>query len=150
MDENRRKLLFKLGNLGLLALGAETAWASLRFARAPVSYGPSQKKNLGEISRFAGAGRTYVEAAAVFVLRDARGLAAMSATCTHLGCNVRADPSGGFICPCHGSRYDDHGQVIGGPAPRALPFVRLIRDRQGHVIADLGAPVDPHVRLAGG
>ncbi len=44
--------------------------------------------------------------------------------CTHLGCSptytpeVRADWQGGFICPCHGSKFDMAGRVHKGmPAP---------------------------------
>jgi ubiquinol-cytochrome c reductase iron-sulfur subunit len=44
--------------------------------------------------------------------------------CTHLGCSptykpeVKADWQGGFICPCHGSKFDMAGRVYKGmPAP---------------------------------
>ena len=47
--------------------------------------------------------------------------------CTHLGCSptytpeVRADWQGGFICPCHGSKFDMAGRVHKGmPAPTNL------------------------------
>ena len=47
--------------------------------------------------------------------------------CTHLGCSptytpeVKADWSGGFICPCHGSKFDMAGRVHKGmPAPTNL------------------------------
>jgi glycine/D-amino acid oxidase-like deaminating enzyme/nitrite reductase/ring-hydroxylating ferredoxin subunit len=50
--------------------------------------------------------------------RDAQGeLHERSAKCTHLGCIVHwnhADNS--WDCPCHGSRFDAFGHVIGGPA----------------------------------
>ena len=146
----RRNVLFKLGNLGLLALGAQSAWASFRFAQAPVRYGPPTRKNLGAGSRFVGSARPYVEEAGLFVLRDSVGLAAMSAVCTHLGCNVRIDVDGGYICPCHGSRYDSQGRVIAGPAPSPLVFVKLIRDHKGNVIADLAQPVAAGVRMQEG
>ncbi len=55
--------------------------------------------------------------------------------CTHLGCapNYRPDVGaadlggsswvGGFLCPCHGSKYDLAGRVYSGqPAPRNLPI----------------------------
>ncbi len=39
--------------------------------------------------------------------------------CTHLGCvpNKTAD---GWLCPCHGSVYDNSGRILSGPAPRNL------------------------------
>jgi Rieske Fe-S protein len=44
---------------------------------------------------------------------------ALSPVCSHRGCIVRKVRDG-FECPCHGSRYDQYGEVIEGPAPRAL------------------------------
>ena len=43
----------------------------------------------------------------------------LSPTCTHRGCRVRKVQQG-FECPCHGSRYDQNGEVIEGPATRPL------------------------------
>ena len=45
--------------------------------------------------------------------------AAVSPTCTHLGCTVRKEPSF-FRCPCHGSTYSLEGSVVRGPAEKAL------------------------------
>lgn len=39
--------------------------------------------------------------------------------CTHLGCVPNKDASG-WLCPCHGSVYDNSGRVLHGPAPRNL------------------------------
>lgn len=39
--------------------------------------------------------------------------------CTHLGC-VPARGEEGWVCPCHGSRYDLSGRILRGPAPRNL------------------------------
>jgi Rieske Fe-S protein len=48
-------------------------------------------------------------------------LVAVSATCSHLGCQVnwnRAERS--WDCPCHGSRFAPDGQVLQGPAVHRL------------------------------
>jgi Rieske Fe-S protein len=45
--------------------------------------------------------------------------AALSPTCTHLGCTVRKEPAF-FRCPCHGSTYTLEGNVVRGPAERPL------------------------------
>ena len=61
------------------------------------------------------------------------GLAVMIGICTHLGCSpvlkpageaagLGADWPGGFLCPCHGSKFDLAGRVFRGvPAPTNLP-----------------------------
>jgi len=52
-------------------------------------------------------------------------IAVLIATCTHLGCLPKqhfepgdvvlgADWPGGFLCPCHGSRFDMAGRVFNG------------------------------------
>lgn len=44
-----------------------------------------------------------------------------SLQCTHLGCTLRwDDASQSLACPCHGSRFDDAGRVLEGPAKRSL------------------------------
>jgi Rieske Fe-S protein len=49
---------------------------------------------------------------------------ALSATCTHLGCQVRWDAKEEhFLCPCHGGVYDAAGKVLAGPPPRPLDSV---------------------------
>lgn len=46
---------------------------------------------------------------------------AMSARCTHLGCQVRPSRSQSSLrCPCHGSTFDLEGRVIRGPAQGPL------------------------------
>jgi Rieske Fe-S protein len=63
--------------------------------------------------------------ATVFLVWDGdRAVRAMSATCTHLGCQVRwtaADKK--FRCPCHGGVFDASGEVLEGPPPRPLASI---------------------------
>ena len=77
--------------------------------------------------------RTEQRRERIFVVRDARGLAALSSTCTHLGCSVRWDAASRlFRCPCHGGTYHPDGAVAGGPPP--APLARLpIEIRAGQV-----------------
>ena len=45
----------------------------------------------------------------------------INAVCTHLGCVVPWNTSENkFMCPCHGSQYDETGKVVRGPAPLSL------------------------------
>ena len=39
--------------------------------------------------------------------------------CTHLGC-VPNKVEKGWLCPCHGSVYDNSGRILSGPAPLNL------------------------------
>jgi cytochrome b6-f complex iron-sulfur subunit len=45
---------------------------------------------------------------------------ALTATCTHEACSINGFRSPNFVCPCHGSQFSTSGQVINGPATRAL------------------------------
>lgn len=45
------------------------------------------------------------------------GIHKCSAVCTHVGCIVNWNPGeNSWDCPCHGSRFTPHGQVVNGPA----------------------------------
>ncbi len=60
------------------------------------------------------------------IVTDSKEVASfgLNAVCTHLGCvvpwNVAEDK---FMCPCHGSQYDNTGKKIRGPAPLSLALV---------------------------
>lgn len=60
----------------------------------------------------------------VAVFKDGDGVYAVSMICTHLGCVVKTIPDG-FECPCHGSRFTADGSVTKGPAPEALPWLKV-------------------------
>ncbi|MEM1368900.1 MAG: cytochrome b6-f complex iron-sulfur subunit [Cyanobacteria bacterium P01_H01_bin.15] len=48
----------------------------------------------------------------------------LNAVCTHLGCVVPWNASANkYMCPCHGSQYDNTGKVVRGPAPLSLALV---------------------------
>lgn len=58
----------------------------------------------------------------VIVIRSSAGtFSALSATCTHQGCQVGYDSSvQEIVCPCHGGTYNLSGKVLGGPPPSPL------------------------------
>lgn len=74
----------------------------------------------------------------VFLVWDgASSVHALSATCTHLGCQVRWDAEATrFRCPCHGGVFDAQGQVVEGPPPRPLDRVET-RVESGAVLVRL-------------
>jgi Rieske Fe-S protein len=72
----------------------------------------------------------------VFLVWDGdKQVRAMSATCSHLGCQVRWDPKGKhFRCPCHGGIYDTTGKVLEGPPPRPLDSLEARVDSSDDVV----------------
>lgn len=58
------------------------------------------------------------------VMRSTELIYALSRVCTHLACTVEWHPGQKeFLCPCHPGRYDQFGNVLGGPPP--LPLERF-------------------------
>jgi nitrite reductase/ring-hydroxylating ferredoxin subunit len=134
---------------GCLAIGAATAGflaATLRFFVPNVLYEPSRRFDIGPPSGFPPGAVTFLPDRQLFVFNETDGFYAISSVCTHLGCNVkRGGP--GFACPCHGSQYDENGQVVRGPAPKPLPWYSLSFSPHDHLIVDLDQQVTPAFRL---
>jgi cytochrome b6-f complex iron-sulfur subunit len=55
--------------------------------------------------------------------------------CTHQGCDI----AGGSVsfaqlrCPCHGSEFNNQGQVLLGPAPSPLAHLQVTKDANGQL-----------------
>ena len=105
----------------------------LRLPKPAVLPGPVRRYKIGYPEQFAVGTEAFLEKENIFVFRDAEGIYAVSTTCTHLGCTV-ARSAEGFACPCHGSRFSPNGNVIGGPAPRALPWLEVSRAADGQLV----------------
>lgn len=77
--------------------------------------------------------------ATVFLVWDGKSsVHALSATCTHLGCQVRWDAeSTHFRCPCHGGVFDMEGKVVAGPPPRPLERLEARLDGERRVVVRL-------------
>ncbi len=74
-----------------------------------------------EVAKLAGSSFETVPFVVAGAEGDGVGLMALWQRCVHLGCRVPAClPSQGFECPCHGSKYNAHGEYSQGPAPRNL------------------------------
>lgn len=83
----------------------------------------------------------------LFVCHDAAGYYAMSALCSHAGCNIGAQGNfttgnvgAGFACDCHGSQFDGNGEVTVGPALSPLLHYRLSTDGTGAIFVDQTPP----------
>lgn len=71
----------------------------------------------------------------VALIREEQETYALDLVCTHLGCTVTVTPAD-LICPCHGSRFDRHGQVLEGPAERPLRKLVLADLDQRWVVSE--------------
>jgi nitrite reductase/ring-hydroxylating ferredoxin subunit len=98
-------------------------------------------------------GLTLVEGEGVIVGRDADGLYAMTAMCTHLQCDMSQDGNGALEggeleCTCHGATYDLEGEVTGGPANAPLEHYAVLIAEDGAVTVKVGTVVDAKERTA--
>lgn len=71
---------------------------------------------------------------------DGIGLMALWMRCPHLGCRVpECIPSQGFECPCHGSKFNIHGEYFAGPSPRNMDRFNVTTSEQGELIIHTGS-----------
>jgi Rieske Fe-S protein len=80
--------------------------------------------------------------------RDAGGVYAMSAVCTHQGCLLggKRTVTAGLSCPCHGSAFDGNGRVTHGPAGRPLQHYAVTIAADGTITVDGSQPVSDTTR----
>jgi len=89
---------------------------------------------------------TIVPGARAVLYRQESGFWALSLVCSHLGCTTEED-NAGYRCPCHGSRYDEKGRVLNGPAKRALKAVWVDLDAGGNLVIDISREAPPGYRF---
>jgi cytochrome b6-f complex iron-sulfur subunit len=119
---------------GTFAVAASTAGA-VRFLVPNVLFEPSLIFKAGRPGDFPDNSVTFLEDERVFLVRQGNTYRCLSAVCTHLGCTVnRADH--GYHCPCHGSFFDDQGNVKSGPAPRPLPWFQVTLSKDARLVVD--------------
>jgi menaquinol-cytochrome c reductase iron-sulfur subunit len=113
--------------LGAFAFGPKTRAAEGRWIRAGTTSDLKPDEPVARVLSVSRVDGWYRERAreTVFLVWDGdRTIRALSATCTHLGCQVRWDAAGKkFRCPCHGGVYAPDGTVVEGPPPRPLDTI---------------------------
>lgn len=127
-------------------LGLASLWAAIlpglamvggifRMFKPNVRYEESTRFRIGTADNFPVGTVKKLEDKRVFIFSTDDGMHAISSVCTHLGCIVNIT-EWGFQCPCHGSRYNENGKVIGGPAPRSLSWLEISQDIDGSLVID--------------
>jgi len=109
-----------LAKIALLCGSAGLLWRYLTPA-LPASGRVMLRVNRDDVPR---QGALVYRESRIAVLRDDSGIYALSLVCSHLGCTVNVSEQG-ISCPCHGSQFDRRGEVLKGPAPRALQRLRV-------------------------
>jgi len=139
---SRRSLLGWMTGAGLVGTGLLSAFSNFIFIKPRATYGQPQRFAIGKPEDYPPGTRVALEQRRICVVREGNRIAALSTTCTHLGCIVGLADTG-FACPCHGSRFDQDGQVTGGPAPRALPWFKISLAPNGEIEVDKDTEVAP-------
>lgn len=137
---SRRDFLNVLGTGALVVTGLGAAGVSLDYLSPNVLFEPPTKFKIGRPEDYPTGTVTLDSKRKIFVIREEQGFFyCLSAICTHLGCLTYWKGDENLIaCPCHGSRFARHGEVIRPPAPRPLPHFLVTVDDRGELVVDQG------------
>ncbi len=145
-DVSRRDFL-GLASLGVAVLSGLTVLSGVfRLAKPNVRYEESTRFKIGTPENFPVGTVRKLDDKGIFIFSNDDGLHAITSVCTHLGCIVGITETG-FQCPCHGSKYDANGKVIGGPAPRNLAWLDITQDVDGSLVVDTSKEVPIGTKL---
>ncbi len=142
----RRDALVWMSGAALCGSAVVSAVSNFVFLEPRATYGLPSRFSIGTPDDYPPGARISLDARRICVVREGSRLAAISTTCTHLGCIVGVADTG-FACPCHGSRFDQDGTVTGGPAPRALPWFKVSLAPNGELEVDTNIQVEPGTYL---
>lgn len=151
VDEDRRGFVKKMALTALTVGVGGAAIQSARFFKPNVLYEPSKAFKVGELSKFPIGSRIVIEGRGIEIVRERDGMHAISLVCTHLGCLIKPvenDPDTGYMCPCHGSTFTLTGGVLGGPAPKDLPWYEMYMDNTGALVVDTSKVNHKRTKLA--
>lgn len=121
---NKGALIVGWGTLAV-AGGVASGPAFARFMMPNVLEEPDPKVSVGAAEKYRamnpGAVNEDFKGQGIWIIRLEDRIAALSTTCTHLGCIPNwLENDRKFKCPCHGSGFKQTGINYEGPAPRPL------------------------------
>src|SRR5271169_4392687 len=141
---SRRDFLSEItvGALGIAGLGG--AALTYQYFSPNVLFEPATTFRAGNPDLYPEHSVTFLLDQQVYIVRTPEGFYAVSAVCTHLGCVTQWKPETNMIaCPCHGSKFDDTGKKIEGPAPRPLPHFAITLTADGELQVDKLQSIKP-------
>ena len=133
-----RRNFIKLAARTLLAASGVLGLGGIfRFIGYQTASNSPATMDLGLASDYPLGSRTLFSEIPAVLIHTESGFSALSLTCTHLGCTTKQDGSG-LICPCHGSRFEEGGEVLRGPAEKPLTALRIEINTAGHLMLHTG------------
>lgn len=138
---SRRDFFGRVGWAGFGLVSLTAVMAGMRAAFPRVLFKPDTTFKAGPVSDYpiGEVSEKYKKDFRVWIVREEKGVYALFAKCTHLGCTPRWLKSDAkFKCPCHGSGFYKTGINFEGPAPRPLERVRVAMADDGQLLVDTG------------
>lgn len=138
-SELTRRNFLKLGLGALSAVAAaEVLAVGLTFLKARSQEGSfGGKITAGSVDDFPNNSVTEFEDGNFYLVRaQDGGFLSVYRRCPHLGCTVEwVQAKQRFYCPCHASSFDQYGDFVSQPVPRALDSFKItIQD--GQIVVD--------------
>jgi cytochrome b6-f complex iron-sulfur subunit len=139
---DRRDFIQKsiLAACGIAAVSATLESCSKNSNPTPAPSGPSANFTIDiSTSQYsalqANGGAVYANN--LIIARDNTGkFIALYDVCTHAGCTIQFNGTNQFPCPCHGSIFDENGNVVNGPA--TTPVKKYTTSLAGNILTITG------------
>ena len=64
----------------------------------------------------------------IILIKTGSSIKVFSSRCTHLGCVINKIDNNEIVCPCHGSRFNEQGYPVNGPAAKRLEELAIQTD----------------------
>ena len=132
---SRRDFLGKAAIIASVAAVGAVIANSLRLVKSRLLPEASSRFSIGLPEEYPAGTAQHIAGRNLVIVSTKEGIGAIATVCTHLGCVVLRDGDG-FTCPCHGSKFDNSGKVLTGPAPAPLPWFAISQRADRKLVID--------------